>query len=116
TPLFAGALVATYISVEAPISGMSMNPARSLASAIPAGAWGPLWIYFVAPPARDAAGRARLRETLGSRGGLLREAPPPQLEAVHLPLPLRRADLAAAGTGGAGTRALAARHVKGDCS
>src|SRR5262245_15900348 len=50
TPLFAGALVATYISVEAPISGMSMNPARSLASAIPAGAWAPLWIYFLAPP------------------------------------------------------------------
>jgi aquaporin Z len=50
TPLFAGALVATYISVEAPISGMSMNPARSLASAIPAEAWAPLWIYFLAPP------------------------------------------------------------------
>lgn len=50
TPLFAGALVATYISVEAPISGMSMNPARSLASAIPAQAWAPLWIYWVAPP------------------------------------------------------------------
>ena len=50
TPLFAGALVATYISVEAPISGMSMNPARSLASAIPAQAWAPLWIYFIAPP------------------------------------------------------------------
>src|SRR5262245_30247166 len=26
TPLFVGALVATYITVEAPISGMSMNP------------------------------------------------------------------------------------------
>ena len=50
TPLFAGALVATYISVEAPISGMSMNPARSLASAIPAQAWAPLWIYWTAPP------------------------------------------------------------------
>jgi MIP family channel proteins len=50
TPAFAGALVAIYISVEAPISGMSMNPARSLASAIPAEAWAPLWIYFVAPP------------------------------------------------------------------
>ncbi len=50
TALFVGALVATYISVEAPISGMSMNPARSLASAIPAQAWAPLWMYFVAPP------------------------------------------------------------------
>jgi aquaporin Z len=50
TGLFAGALVAAYITVEAPISGMSMNPARSLASAVPAGAWAPLWIYFMAPP------------------------------------------------------------------
>jgi aquaporin Z len=50
TPLCAGALVATYIVVEAPLSGMSMNPARSLASAWPAGAWAPLWIYFTAPP------------------------------------------------------------------
>jgi aquaporin Z len=50
TPLVVGALVASYITIEAPISGMSMNPARSLASALPAGAWHVLWIYFVAPP------------------------------------------------------------------
>jgi aquaporin Z len=50
TGVFAGALVAAYISVEAPISGMSMNPARSLASAIFAHAWTPLWIYVLAPP------------------------------------------------------------------
>ena len=50
TPVFVGALVATYIALEAPISGMSMNPARSLASAWPAHAWESLWIYFVAPP------------------------------------------------------------------
>ena len=50
TGLCAGLLVAAYITFEAPISGMSMNPARSLASAAPAGAWADLWIYFVAPP------------------------------------------------------------------
>jgi aquaporin Z len=50
TGLFAGALVAAYIAVEAPISGMSMNPARSLASAVPAHVWTALWIYFIAPP------------------------------------------------------------------
>jgi aquaporin Z len=50
TGIFAGALVAAYITVEAPLSGMSMNPARSLASALPAGAWPELWIYFTAPP------------------------------------------------------------------
>jgi aquaporin Z len=50
TGLCAGALVAAYITVEAPLSGMSMNPARSLASALPAGTWATLWIYLTAPP------------------------------------------------------------------
>jgi aquaporin Z len=50
TGLFVGFLVATYISFESPISGMSMNPARTLASAIPAQAFRFLWIYFTAPP------------------------------------------------------------------
>jgi aquaporin Z len=50
TGIAAGILVAAYITVEAPYSGMSMNPARTLASAIPAGAWESLWIYFTAPP------------------------------------------------------------------
>jgi aquaporin Z len=50
TPYIAGILVATYITVEAPISGMSMNPARSLGSAVSANLWHTLWIYFIAPP------------------------------------------------------------------
>ena len=50
TGIGAGLLVATYITFEAPISGMSMNPARTLASAIPAMSWKALWIYLVAPP------------------------------------------------------------------
>ncbi len=49
TGLFAGALVATYITFESPISGMSMNPARTLASALPAGLFSSLWVYFTAP-------------------------------------------------------------------
>ena len=49
TGLCAGALVATYIALEAPVSGMSMNPARTLASAVPAGTCAALWIYFTAP-------------------------------------------------------------------
>jgi aquaporin Z len=47
--LCAGALVALYITLEAPLSGMSMNPARSLASALGARDGGDLWIYFTAP-------------------------------------------------------------------
>jgi aquaporin Z len=50
TPLFVGALVATWITVEAPLSGMSMNPARSFGSAAGAGLFDSLWIYFTAPP------------------------------------------------------------------
>ena len=50
TGAFAGALVAIYITLESPISGMSMNPARSFGSAFGARAWMSLWIYFVAPP------------------------------------------------------------------
>jgi len=50
TGLLAGILVATFITVEAPLSGMSMNPARTVGSAYWAGDWTALWIYFTAPP------------------------------------------------------------------
>ncbi|WP_017300938.1 MIP/aquaporin family protein [Nodosilinea nodulosa] len=50
TGLFAGLMVATYITFAAPISGMSINPARSFASALPAQVWTAFWIYYFAPP------------------------------------------------------------------
>ena len=50
TGVIAGALVATYVTLESPLSGMSMSPARSFASAAPGGLWNSLWIYFTAPP------------------------------------------------------------------
>jgi aquaporin Z len=50
TGALAGSLIALYITIESPISGMSMNPARSFAPALAAGALAPLWVYFVAPP------------------------------------------------------------------
>lgn len=50
TGVLAGALVATYITVEAPLSGMSMSPARTFASAMPGRIWNALWVYFTAPP------------------------------------------------------------------
>jgi aquaporin Z len=49
TGLFAGALVFLYITFEAPLSGMSINPARTVASALPSGIWTGGWIYFTAP-------------------------------------------------------------------
>jgi aquaporin Z len=51
TGVFAGCLVALYITVEGPVSGMSMNPARTLASALPGQLFDALWIYFVGPAA-----------------------------------------------------------------
>jgi aquaporin Z len=49
TGLFAGLLIAAYITVEAPLSGMSMNPARTMASALLAQNFTALWVYFCAP-------------------------------------------------------------------
>jgi len=49
TGLAAGCLVAAYISFEAPLSGMSMNPARTFASAAPGMLWQHFWIYLTAP-------------------------------------------------------------------
>ncbi len=50
TGIFSGILLSFYIPLAAPVSGMSINPARTVASALPAQLWSHLWIYFVAPP------------------------------------------------------------------
>lgn len=49
TPYFVGALYALFIAIETPLSGMSMNPARTFGSAFAASYWRALWIYFLAP-------------------------------------------------------------------
>jgi len=49
TGALAGALIAFYITVEDPLSGMSMNPARTLGPALLAHTVWSLWIYFTAP-------------------------------------------------------------------
>ncbi len=50
TPMVAGILVAAFITFESPLSGMSMNPARTIASAAPSGIWTAFWVYVTAPP------------------------------------------------------------------
>jgi aquaporin Z len=49
TRIFAGCLVCTWVIVAGPISGFGMNPARSLASALPADIWTAFWIYMIVP-------------------------------------------------------------------
>ena len=51
TGIVAAGLVASFITFEAPLSGMSMNPARTLGPSVVGGLAHGLWLYFVAPPA-----------------------------------------------------------------
>jgi aquaporin Z len=51
TGVAAGMLVANFITFEAPLSGMSLNPARTFASAFSAGIWSGWLIYLSATPA-----------------------------------------------------------------
>jgi aquaporin Z len=50
TGIVAGCLVFLYITFEDPLSGMSMNPARTFGSQLIGGVWTGWWVYFIAPP------------------------------------------------------------------
>jgi len=79
TGIAAGILVATFIAFEAPLSGMSMNPARTFGSALNAHVWTGIWIYFIIPPlamlaasevflaTQDQLGCAKLNHAAGVR-------------------------------------------------
>ncbi len=49
TGLFCGGLITLFVIFEAPLSGFSMNPARTFGSAIVGNIWTAWWIYFTAP-------------------------------------------------------------------
>lgn len=49
TGAIVGLLYFVYTAFESPISGASLNPARTLASAVPSGIWMEFWIYLVGP-------------------------------------------------------------------
>ncbi len=49
TSYLVGLLIALYILFFAPVSGFSINPARTVGSAIFADVWTAAWVYFVAP-------------------------------------------------------------------
>ena len=66
TAALAGVFVAFVVLVEAPISGTSLNPARSFGPALAADRWSHFWIYAIAPPlgavlAAELFTRVRLR-------------------------------------------------------
>ena len=50
TGVMAALLIACFITIEAPLSGMSMNPARTLGPDLVGDMFHGIWIYFVAPP------------------------------------------------------------------
>ena len=75
TPYFVGFLYAAFITLEAPLSGMSMNPARSFAPALHVSYWHALWLYLIAP----TAGMLVASEVfLRTRGGV-----PPLCAKLH---------------------------------
>ena len=74
--LTAGVLVMLNITFEAPLSGMSMNPARTLGSALLAGRLDVLWIYFIAPPVGMLLAAEWFRRST---------RPPPCLRLNHTP-------------------------------
>ena len=49
TSYFVGVLIAMYILFFAPVSGFSINPARTTGSAFFADVWTAEWLYFIAP-------------------------------------------------------------------
>ncbi len=62
-----GPMYAVMVSLEAPWTGTSTNPARSLGPAVVTGNWQGFWIYLVGPAVGAAAAVALMRATSGGQ-------------------------------------------------
>jgi aquaporin Z len=49
TSYLVGVLIMFYVFLLAPVSGFSINPARTVGSAVFASVWTAVWLYFIAP-------------------------------------------------------------------
>ena len=76
----AGLALAIFVVVEAPLSGMSLNPARTLGTAVAAGMGPGLWLYFLGPLAATWVTAALYQRYRRSR-------PPGALAPPHFPDP-----------------------------
>lgn len=104
TGLAIGVLVATFITVEFPLSGASMNPARTLASAAPGHIWQNYWVYLLAPTlGMVAAAQLHLHLRTAGAAGCAKLLHPKGVRCIHcgqpaIPKPARarrvRAELA----------------------
>lgn len=63
TPLLFPFLYAVMVCLEAPLSGTSTNPARSLGPALVSGVWNGWWIYWIGPMVGTFLGVAVYRST-----------------------------------------------------
>jgi aquaporin Z len=71
TGILAGLLVATLVMIEAPLTGTSLNPARSFAPALLMQRLGGIWIYLVAPTIGAVAAAMAWRGRWGARQALI---------------------------------------------
>jgi aquaporin Z len=61
TPALFAPLYALMVWLEAPVSGTSTNPARTLGPSLISGTWGDWWVYWIGPVAGTLLALAVLR-------------------------------------------------------
>ena len=68
-PYLAGLLIALLVMIEAPVSGTSLNPARSFAPAMLSGIFNDFWLYVVGPVCGAVLAVVLYRQIGGEKSG-----------------------------------------------